>query len=74
MTTVLLYTVDNIYLTFYFIGPNQLSTFLEEHKGDGIQHIGLHTEDMVDTVSTLKQQGVNFVEPPYTYYTQVGPE
>lgn len=53
-------------------GPNQLSTFLEEHKGDGIQHIGLHTEDMVDTVSTLKQQGVNFVEPPYTYYTQVG--
>ncbi|CAC5411050.1 unnamed protein product [Mytilus coruscus] len=53
-------------------GPNQIDTFLEEHRGDGIQHIGLHTESIVNAVSTLQEQGVNFVEPPYTYYTEVG--
>lgn len=56
---------------YIFLGPNQIDTFLEEHRGDGIQHIGLHTESIVNAVSTLQEQGVNFVEPPYTYYTEV---
>ncbi|OWF50988.1 4-hydroxyphenylpyruvate dioxygenase-like protein [Mizuhopecten yessoensis] len=53
-------------------GPNQVATFLTEHGGPGIQHIGLHTPDIVTTVSTLMARGVEFAEPPYTYYTEVG--
>ncbi|KAL3864295.1 hypothetical protein ACJMK2_005989 [Sinanodonta woodiana] len=53
-------------------GPNQVDTFLHEHGGPGVQHIGLHTPNIVHAVSTLKERGVDFAEPPYTYYTQVG--
>ncbi|XP_069138930.1 4-hydroxyphenylpyruvate dioxygenase-like protein [Argopecten irradians] len=53
-------------------GPNQVATFLREHGGPGIQHIGLHTPDIVTTVSTLMSRGVDFAEPPYTYYTEIG--
>ncbi|XP_033757484.1 4-hydroxyphenylpyruvate dioxygenase-like protein [Pecten maximus] len=53
-------------------GPNQVATFLTEHGGPGIQHIGLHTPDIVTTVSTLMRRGVDFAEPPYTYYTEIG--
>ncbi|XP_069138960.1 hemolysin VllY-like [Argopecten irradians] len=45
-------------------GPNQVATFLREHGGPGIQHIGLHTPDIVTTVSTLMSRGVDFAEPP----------
>ncbi|XP_060570858.1 4-hydroxyphenylpyruvate dioxygenase-like protein [Ruditapes philippinarum] len=53
-------------------GPNQVDTFLHDHDGAGIQHVGLHTEDIVKTVSCLSENGVQFAEPPYTYYTEVG--
>ncbi|KAL4231353.1 hypothetical protein ACF0H5_008932 [Mactra antiquata] len=53
-------------------GPNQVDTFLQEHHGAGIQHIGLHTFNIIGTVSKLKENGVQFAEPPYTYYTEVG--
>lgn len=53
--------------------PNQVDTFLEAHGGPGIQHIGLLTTTIMDTVEWLKGQGVKFVEPPHTYYTEVEP-
>ncbi|WAR21881.1 HPDL-like protein [Mya arenaria] len=53
-------------------GPNQVDTFLHDHEGPGIQHIGLHTDNIVSTVAQLKDNGVEFAEPPYTYYTEVG--
>ncbi|XP_045190695.2 4-hydroxyphenylpyruvate dioxygenase-like protein [Mercenaria mercenaria] len=53
-------------------GPNQVDTFLHDHEGAGIQHVGLHTEDIIQTVSRLSDNGVQFAEPPYTYYTEVG--
>ncbi|XP_033113412.1 4-hydroxyphenylpyruvate dioxygenase-like protein [Anneissia japonica] len=53
-------------------GRNQIETFLREHNGPGIQHIGLHTPDLVHTAGTLQQSGVEFIQPPEAYYTQVG--
>lgn len=52
-------------------GPNQVDTFLHDHRGAGIQHIGLHTDDIISTVAALMDNGVEFAEPPYTYYTEV---
>ncbi|XP_022094318.1 4-hydroxyphenylpyruvate dioxygenase-like protein isoform X2 [Acanthaster planci] len=53
-------------------GPNQVERFLQEHGGAGIQHIGLHTHDILQAVSTLRKAGLNFIDPPPAYYTQVG--
>ena len=57
---------------FMFIsGPNQVDLFLRNHGGEGIQHVGLHTDDIVTSVSRLQGNGVQFNETPYTYYTEV---
>ncbi|KAL0964786.1 hypothetical protein UPYG_G00328920 [Umbra pygmaea] len=53
-------------------GSNQVDTFLEQHKGPGIQHIGLYTEDIVSTAKAMAQAGVPFFSPPPAYYTEVG--
>ncbi|XP_025094598.1 4-hydroxyphenylpyruvate dioxygenase-like protein isoform X2 [Pomacea canaliculata] len=53
-------------------GPNQINMFIENHGGPGVQHIGLHTSDIISAVAQLQHQGVEFNEPPYTYYTEVG--
>uniref|UniRef100_A0A673LJA8 4-hydroxyphenylpyruvate dioxygenase n=1 Tax=Sinocyclocheilus rhinocerous TaxID=307959 RepID=A0A673LJA8_9TELE len=53
-------------------GRNQVDTFLDQHRGAGIQHIGLYTEDIVRTAQTLSLSGVQFFSPPPAYYTEVG--
>jgi len=55
----------------FFPGPNQVETFLTEHGGPGIQHIGLHTSNIADAVATLKDNGVAFIDPPSAYYSEV---
>lgn len=51
--------------------PNQIQTFLDEHGGPGVQHIGLYSKDMVCAVEKLRNNGVEFVMPPNSYYKQV---
>ncbi|NXH12429.1 HPDL protein, partial [Bucco capensis] len=51
-------------------GSNQVDTFLEQHGGAGIQHVGLHTTDIVATTRALQQWGARFFTPPATYYSQ----
>uniref|UniRef100_A0A673CWG4 4-hydroxyphenylpyruvate dioxygenase n=1 Tax=Sphaeramia orbicularis TaxID=375764 RepID=A0A673CWG4_9TELE len=53
-------------------GRNQVDTFLEQHRGPGIQHIGLYTKDIVSTAQTMAEAGVRFFSPPPAYYTEVG--
>ncbi|KAM9007832.1 4-hydroxyphenylpyruvate dioxygenase-like protein [Ara ararauna] len=53
-------------------GTNQVDTFLEQHGGAGIQHVGLCTTDIVTTTRTLQQLGARFFTPPVTYYSQDG--
>ncbi|XP_077994775.1 4-hydroxyphenylpyruvate dioxygenase-like protein [Glandiceps talaboti] len=51
---------------------NQIATYLEHHGGPGVQHIALHTENIIDTVRTLKLSGCTFPVMPVEYYTSVG--
>ncbi|CAM4607591.1 4-hydroxyphenylpyruvate dioxygenase-like protein [Caretta caretta] len=53
-------------------GKNQVDTFLEQHGGAGIQHVGLYTADIVSTARALAEAGVQFVEPPRAYYSEAG--
>ena len=52
-------------------GANQVDVFLSNHGGEGVQHVGLHTDNIISAVSHLQGNGVRFNEVPYTYYTEV---
>src|SRR3546814_11767017 len=41
---------------------SQIAEYLEEYKGEGIQHIALGTSDIYASVETLKAGGVAFQE------------
>lgn len=47
---------------------SQIDEYLEFHNGPGIQHIGLITENIVETVIHLRKAGVEFLAIPKTYY------
>ncbi|MBN3324563.1 HPDL protein, partial [Atractosteus spatula] len=52
-------------------GRNQVDSFLEQHSGPGILHVGLYTQDIVSTAHTLAKAGVHFFSPPPAYYSEV---
>ncbi|CAG7731976.1 unnamed protein product [Allacma fusca] len=54
------------------IQNTQVEQFIADHNGPGLQHIGLHTSDIVTTVNGLSKRGIRFREPPPTYYTDLG--
>jgi 4-hydroxyphenylpyruvate dioxygenase len=50
---------------------SQIEEYLEFNHGPGVQHIALQSEDIVGTVTALKQSGVIFLDTPDTYYAEV---
>lgn len=54
------------------IGPDgptsQVQMFLDQAKGPGIQHVGLATDNIIETVRTLKDRGVKFLSIKSEYY------
>lgn len=47
---------------------SQIDEYLEFHGGPGVQHIALHTSDILRTVSAIKERGLDFLYVPSTYY------
>ncbi|NDI34042.1 4-hydroxyphenylpyruvate dioxygenase [Chengkuizengella sediminis] len=47
---------------------SQIEEFLEYNKGPGIQHIALLTDDILETVKTMNENGIDFLYTPETYY------
>jgi 4-hydroxyphenylpyruvate dioxygenase len=50
---------------------SQIEEYLNEYKGEGIQHIALGSDDIYYTVDALRSRGVEFQETPATYYEGV---
>jgi 4-hydroxyphenylpyruvate dioxygenase len=50
---------------------SQIEEYLNEYKGEGIQHIALGTGDIYRTVDALRARGVEFQDTPDTYYESV---
>ncbi|MEL7506589.1 MAG: VOC family protein [Cyanobacteria bacterium J06554_1] len=50
---------------------SQIQTFLDANRGAGIQHIALHSEPIVPTVTALRRRGVPLLSVPLTYYNQL---
>lgn len=47
---------------------SQVEEYLEFYNGEGVQHVALATNDIVQTVTELKKRGVEFLEVPTSYY------
>jgi 4-hydroxyphenylpyruvate dioxygenase len=47
---------------------SQIEEFLKFHHGPGVQHIALHSTDIVRTIHALEANGVDFVSAPGSYY------
>jgi 4-hydroxyphenylpyruvate dioxygenase len=50
---------------------SQIDEYLEFYGGPGVQHIAIATDDIVQTVTTLRDHGVEFLRVPATYYDSV---
>lgn len=51
---------------------SQVQEFLDYNRGGGIQHVALHTKDIVHTVEQLRSGGVSFLPVPQSYYEALG--
>ncbi len=50
---------------------SQIDEYLDFYKGPGVQHMALATDDIIRTVTTLRDRGVEFLSVPTTYYDEL---
>jgi len=50
---------------------SQVDEYLDFYEGEGVQHIAVATDNIIDTVTKLRDRGVEFLRVPQTYYDQV---
>ena len=50
---------------------SQIQEYLDFHHGPGVQHIALQTASIVETVSRLRRNGVEFLHVPDSYYQEL---
>jgi len=47
---------------------SQIEEYLEFYHGPGVQHVAMATDNIIETVRALRDQGVDFLRVPSTYY------
>jgi 4-hydroxyphenylpyruvate dioxygenase len=47
---------------------SQIEEYIDFYHGPGVQHIALATDNIVKTVTSLKERGVEFLKVPEVYY------
>ena len=50
---------------------SQIDEYLDFYGGPGVQHIALATDDIIATVTALRDRGIEFLRVPGTYYDTV---
>ena len=50
---------------------SQIDEYLEFYRGPGVQHLALATNDIIHTVTALRDRGVEFLTVPTTYYDEL---
>lgn len=50
---------------------SQIDEYLEYYRGAGVQHVALQVKDICQTVARLRQNGVEFLRVPDSYYASL---
>jgi 4-hydroxyphenylpyruvate dioxygenase len=50
---------------------SQIDEYLEFYGGPGVQHLAIATDDIIETVTALRDRGVEFLRVPTTYYADL---
>ena len=50
---------------------SQIDEYLEFYRGPGVQHVAIATDNIIATVSALRDRGVEFLTVPAAYYETV---
>ncbi|HRO16542.1 MAG TPA: 4-hydroxyphenylpyruvate dioxygenase, partial [Ferruginibacter sp.] len=50
---------------------SQVEEYLEFYNGEGVQHVAIATDNIIETVTDLQQRGVEFLKVPASYYADV---
>jgi 4-hydroxyphenylpyruvate dioxygenase len=65
---------SNLYIKFPLNEPakgkkkSQIEEYIEFYHGGGVQHVAMATNNIIETVTALKNRGVEFLRVPDTYY------
>ena len=49
---------------------SQIEEYLDFYRSPGVQHIALHTDDILTTVRALRARGLRFLDVPAAYYDE----
>jgi 4-hydroxyphenylpyruvate dioxygenase len=50
---------------------SQIDEYLDFYRGPGVQHLAIATDNIIETVSALRDRGVDFLQVPKAYYDSV---
>lgn len=50
---------------------SQIEEYLDFYRGAGVQHVAIATDDIIATVEGLKNNGIEFLYVPETYYEDI---
>jgi 4-hydroxyphenylpyruvate dioxygenase len=50
---------------------SQIEEYLEFYHGPGVQHVAITTNNIIATVTALRERGVEFLTVPGTYYDEL---
>ena len=50
---------------------SQIDEYLDFYRGPGVQHLALATDDIIRTVTDLRDRGVEFLSVPTSYYDEL---
>jgi 4-hydroxyphenylpyruvate dioxygenase len=50
---------------------SQVEEYLDFYDGEGVQHVAIATNNIIETVSDLQSRGVEFLKVPASYYSDV---
>ena len=50
---------------------SQIEEYLDFYEGSGVQHIAVATDDIIHTVTELRNRGIEFLRVPTTYYDEL---
>jgi 4-hydroxyphenylpyruvate dioxygenase len=50
---------------------SQIEEYLDFYRGPGAQHLALASDDIIETVTSLRDRGIEFLKAPTTYYQEL---